>query len=1311
MSLVPLAQLLEPKARPVTTLDLWQAFREKPAATVASYVFTETIRGYMTQILESVSTGRPQGFWVQAEYGAGKTHFLATLAALLAQPNGQLWDLLQDDEVHLFVPRLREVCLFPVIVSLRGMGAASVMSDRSLLDVILEEGFLRALEKAGLAGQVRLTTADDYTAWFERQATPEMRQLIESFLRQRTGQSFAAYLDAEGSEATADFIADYCRKNAIRIEVASSVRDRLAHVYHQITTLPGNRYRGLLVILDEYEGWERTHPDASARAQDEDVLETLAYLLPRDLGYNIWTVVASQSAVPAKLHGGQAGDRFIPLPLLASRNERDYDVIVSRRVRGLRPERSPEISDYYLYYRQHFEYAARLTEEQFRDVFPFQPRCFEVIRHITARDLPTTRSGITIMHELVNDAELLDRSVLIRVADCLRSPHLEESCLNTDVYKKAHNAYKMAQEALPALELDDEDRPLAEAVLATLFLWYLAYMEAPQPLGLNDLTQATLTTADYLTADDRIAYVLGKLRSLPQIQYEGDKASFVPEGVVGDNPLVIFSEYRRRALEEKYQLSALWSESLFYTTQETRGPAGLFAGYGRDESKRQRFEQRRLEYDGEVIIASQWRLDHGLPLPKDRDCHFRLVILTGEPAQPPQPSDLQDARIAVVLPGALSEEVRRAAADYLAWQRMSEDYGESHRSGPEAEAVRTWLQGQQPTVLANLMQAHLRPYQNATIVTKNSIAINASEVFGLPSNDQRFGALVERLLAAAYPQLPLAWQELRSSLRANEITRLFDGFFAQSPTGAAKAAVRNFGPVLRLCDAASPEHFAPTNCPVFVLIREQFEENHKSLPIWKLYERLAGPPYGLPYTLIQLYLYAFVRAGNPRVEVELKQGHGLRRRTGQPFPHKRLTQANVLELEFKPDQENAFTTMIEGLGHNWNDILPYAREIGAELRATSDPTEVEAEAGKLGEALARLGQQLKALTPLETLTQALAAQLPAEESAARRNLFVIAATAGQPYEAFYDQAATVYTSPEALRSDLAAHERLRQLANSAADIIAAKHYLDGIKLRPSDRELNFELAALKERFSLASLVAQPSLWGPLQADYNNFRLRYRNQYRKHHRDTQDEIKRLAAALEKAPRHLDSLALLNGIKELGAPCGQGLAEQYRQLHQRLQLCPVPLEDLKLENVPTCSHCSLSLQEVAPTEEVQLFARSLENALEEQRRRLASQAIHRILMGSGEDAITKFVQVVQTANLTALVEALDDTIVEFIQVLLAEENVAAGESDALRRFAREYPTLDEADLPAALARFQQLLEEDFVRARQANPDKERARLTLR
>ncbi len=457
-----------------------------------------------------------------------------------------------------------------MIVSLRGMGEADAFAGRTLLDVILEEGFGQALSKAGLEGQIQVTAAEDYITWLERDTTPELRQAVEAYVRRddRAGAARVPRLRRCGGAGALDrrLLQPECHAAAHRRQRQGTAGPCLS----PIGRVEAGRYDGVLVVIDEYEGWEKSHASPAARANDEDVLETLAYLLPRDLGLRVYTVVASQSAVPAKLRGSQGGDRFIQIPLLASQNERDYDVIVSRRVRGLNDDRAPEISEHYQHYRQHFEFAKNLREAEFRDVFPFQPRCFEIARRITARDLPTARSGIAIFYEAVNDQALLARTSLIRVADLLCSPHLTQDCLSAPVYKAAHGIYKDTRAALQDLGLEPEDMRLAEDILDTLFLWHVAYQDTPRPMSLKDLAQATLTTSDVLRAEDNVAYVLDQMRPLPQVQFESQQASFVPVGG-GTPPTKIFEKYRRDALKNEYSVSAEWSKGLFLTTQETRG--------------------------------------------------------------------------------------------------------------------------------------------------------------------------------------------------------------------------------------------------------------------------------------------------------------------------------------------------------------------------------------------------------------------------------------------------------------------------------------------------------------------------------------------------------------------------------------------------------------------------------------------------------------------------------------------------------------------------------------------------------------------
>jgi len=254
------------------------------------------------------------------------------------------------------------------------------------------------------------------------------------------------------------------------------------------------------------------------------------------------------------------------------------------------------------------------------------------------------------------------------------------------------------------------------------------------------------------------------------------------------------------------------------------------------------------------------------------------------------------------------------------------------------------------------------------------------------------------------------------------------------------------------------------------------------------------------------------------------------------------------------------------------------------------------------------------------------------------------------------------------------------------------------------------MTAIRGQLDMANLAANPSLWPGIRMQFDHFCDRYRIEYQKHHRDTSAERQRLAEKLADIPRKLDALALLNDIRELGGAVGEDLPKRLRALQERVSACSVPFGDLKLEDKPVCK-CGLVLTDEAPKVEVEAFLRDLERALQTQQRRLASGAIHRVLTQSGEGRVTAFVKAVQTANMGALVDVMDEEVATFIRVLLAEQEVATGEGDALRRFAEAFPTLEEADLPKAVREFERLLKESFEAARRANPGKKTVRLTLR
>ncbi len=1310
MGRAPLRSLLRVQPEPETTLDLSSSVA-RPEATVGTYIFTDAIRHHVEGIFERVVQGKGQGFWIQAEYGAGKTHLLATLTCLLSGSD-TVWERVRDDVVRRYRSRLRSSRLFPVVISLRGEAATDALNTRPLFDVV-ERGLERSLDRLGLRDAVRLTRAEDLLRWLEQR--PEgTRQDIEAYVKQHTGLSLSALRETEGAQELARHVAEYCAEQSFLPQVASSVKDRLGHIYEQLTSpdLPGGAYDGLLFVIDEYEGWEKSRlHDQMQQSRDEDLLETMAFVLPRSEGLRIFTVVASQTAVPAKLRGEHGGDRFINMPLLAGA-EHDYDMIVSRRVRELEPEHEPEIAEYYHYYAQQFDFARGLDEGRFRDIFPFQPRCFEVARRITARDLPTARSGILIFWQVLNQSPLLDRDTLIRVADLLESDHLVQ-CLNTPVYRPAFDSYRVARDSLESLGLDTPDLKLAQDVLATLFLWHLTHLEHPQALSFQDLAQATLTVSDLLRADDAVAYVLSRVQELPQVRVEDQKAEFVVAGGDGPTPPEVFEHFRQEALRDTVGLAQAWTRGLFLSPSESGGQPGLFGDFKPDEMKPYRVESHNLEYGGQVVVATRWQLDWGLELPRE-DVHFSLVILARPPTAPLKAEHLQDSRTAVIVPPELDGDAQSAVADYLACEKMAEHYRD--RNGPEAEGMRAWLETKRTAVLRNLPLKQTNVYRSATVVTRDGLAMDLREALVRPNTEQRIAAIVDRLLTAAYHALPLQPARLRGVLRPNDVGKLYEGLFGRAATSASRAALRNYGVGLGLVDPDQPTGFRPTACRALDLIGQMLDEYQAQgheLPAWRVYERLSRPPYGLPYPLIQLYLLAFVRHGQPPVELTLKPNHALRLRDGQPLPRPSLNMSNVAHVEWRLGLDRGFDALMPASGPTWNEVVPFAQLIKADLHTTSEPVEIERQADGLCAALKSLQSETQTVRgSLETLARSLKASLPDEATEVLQRMHGLGQSGSAGFVAFHNQVQEWYGAPEALGESVRVYRRLRDLAGVAGQVQETCRYLEDVALRPSDSELAGERLLLLGQMALAELIREPNLWSGLAGQFRQFQGRYRAAYQKHHRDHYAALERLRARLEDASRSLHALTLLDAIPELGIPVGGDLAARYDTLRGRMRPCPVTkVAEVDVTARPTCAACGLRLTDPDPTGAVEMFLNDLERALQEQRRRLSAEAVRRVLERAGGDELSRLVEAAHAAEIARLVDVLDENVAGSIRRLLVEDGLVTAPTEVLARLAELHPTVGEEEVPTTVRDLEKLLREALQEAKKAHPGKRTVRLGLR
>jgi len=1309
-----LRQLIVPKPMPRdVTLSLTRSF-DDPRETVGTYWFTDTIRGYMERIMERGAQGRGQGYWIEAEYGAGKTHFLATLACLLAHTDDQaLWDCVRDDAIRNYRRRLAGQRFFPVVLALKGHSGVDSEAGRMLWSVLEREGFAPALQRVGLQGRVQITSAEELLAWFDARG-PDLRTAIERYVRQETGLTAEDYAADQGRRALADVIRRYCADNDFQPDTSASIKDRLVHIFRQLTA-PGlvdpgvAPYTGLLVVIDEWEFWQRLHSaGTSAAAHDEEVLETLSFVLAKDLGLPVLTLVGSQTVVPPKLRGGQEGDRFISMPLLKGVGEREYDVIVSHRVRELDPERAPELDQYYDYYVGQFQFARSLDRQRFADIFPFQPRCFDVVRRITARELPAARSGIYIMHQALYDGTALGRDTLLVASDVLESRHLQEA-LNTPVYKEAYEAYRAALEALPSLNLEAEDLPLAERLLKTLFLWHLAFLEVPQSqtLSLEELVEATLTSSDFLRSEDLVALVLDQMSALPQIEFKDRSARFVVAGV-GTEPFFVKFERYKRPITDPYQMQQAWQDSLFFSQAETGGAQSLWGQFECDKPRSSKVTHGRIEYPGEVLVATRWRAEYGQALGTE-DLHFRLVVLT-QYDQQVAAADLKDSRIAVLLPGALGQESYEAAREYMAAQAMAEDY--RTRVGQEADDVRQELQARKrPEVMRNLLETQVRVYRAGSVVTQQGLGINATEVFNQPNNDRRIEYVVDKLLASAYRSAPVDPERLRHDFTAADAGKVFEGLFNPQAGKAEESALDNFAVGLGLARPEHPRRFDPTDRSALPIIAQMLRDaGGGEIQTWRIYERLAGPPYGLPYALITLYLLCFVRhSQEPVVSLHLRPGHTLRLRSGDPPPRDTLSRGNVVQLAWKSGMHRAFD-LLAPTEDVWPQVVPFGRVLLNDLVIGDDTGEVERQQARLAEALAILRGQVQQTTrQLDLLRAAFGRPLAAEDQAALGKVAAVAQS--DTYLSFYERLGESYTQPEALQEDIAVLHRLAELALAAAEIQAVKSYLDQVETTALPGELAGDLTALRGQLGLETLAGQPGLWPALHEQFKRFRQRYRNEYRIHHRDFYKAIQEIRQRLDPVPRRLRALDLLNGISDLGHPLGSELPGRLIALQDRLKACGLAVGDVQVETRPVCETCGLRLAERPPREEADSLVQGLDTALGEQLRRLKTEAIRQVLAQGTGDRIAKLVQAVEVASLDKLVDVLDEDLVAFITETLEMQGVGTVAADVLRRLADRYPVLEERDVPAFLAELQALLTEAFEAARAECADKRTIRISLK
>lgn len=1343
MALRKLSKLLQLKPEPQTTPSLSiYTQRDKAVECVSEYYLTPALREHFMRVFECVVHRQGQGFWVQAEYGAGKTHFLCTLIDLLMWREEGVWPCLRDEDLKKdYAGPLSKLRMFPVAFSLRGMGESD---GKDSLMRVFEEQIRESLElhDPELAKQVRLTSAEIADEWYANDASEALKAAAVHFFEKEHHCTPEDYRSKNGVKK---FGQELVRSEIAEGRLKGKFKERFTYIYDQITKL--GKYDGLLFVVDEFRSWQDRHTEGTtAYAEDEEILETLAFVLPTH-HLNVLTIIASQGDMPQKLSGGGQGDRFVPLYLLADKSKGEFGEIVTFRCRELLKGASTDIKDYYDYCRKEYRFIKQgnISLEYFSNIFPFQPRTFDVMQRITQNadkhNLPTARSAIRMAWQTLSDAELFQGTRLMTLSDIIRSDELRKG-LNHEFYRDDFQGLQTAIEQLSEMDGSPEEHDQARRVLETLFLWAMSLpdnlrdglttQEVAEAAWLMDLDVGATAQAEHLLT--KLLQDGFPIRSTKKTRDGKEVVVYSYETAAAqDNPGKFFAPLKKKAKEDLKGQNLKWVESLFWQladiTPEAQQEHGVNGGILSDfQPQDQRTQQdkaagkpaqyvfpfksncstRRIhktQYSGEVIVCDLWRAEFGDAI-KNADQHFRLVYLTHLPeVDDVKITDaLQDVRIAVCRPDSLSEDSRESLAELIAAEQLKRN-----SSSPNQASLRDYAETKRREAVKAILKCQLDEYRRGQVLTQKGYGIPAKDIFMLSKD--READLAGRLIEKAYDMPLFSPKDLKKEFTDNDAKKLFGGLFHKDSVKAEKDAVLNFGVGLELTVKSHPDDFKPDSSQALLKIRAHIDQR-SDIPLTEIKTAFCAPPYGLTEAMVVLYLGALLKSGG--YELALNPASPITLIGDKALPGNRLTTHALALCDWNAKLDKALlgARLIVSVQKGWNEVLPYARVLDDTLKPAATPDDEPVRNEQLLAALGKLKTELPEVQKsLGTLASKLGGAVPKSLTEICQRLSGLAsATSFQDFDAAVRES---YPNKDDFATAFEQYGKGRKLRDKAFDLSSAKDYLNGAC---EIEKLEFDRKALVGYLNFDTLLKDPGIIAARMEEFENWKTKYTQAYRKAHRAYYEELKALETETEALRPQVRALDRMNAIVELGPPLHSSLnvTSDLSAIDKRLDVCPDAAEANVNGADPKCPKCEWTPNMLAPAAEATKLTNVVTAGLTDRLQRFKDATIGAILKQAAEKDgradLAKLMDIIQVATADSLAGVMTDDLVEFLRKLLFDENLIQ-EEVSLGPIVQQVGAIEEDHIDEAVERFAKLLSKAVKEAKSKHGKAKRVRVFLR
>jgi len=893
----------------------------------------DPVRNYLHRILEKVADGTGQGYWVQAEFGVGKSHLLAVASALVVGGPGA-WDRVkkrEDEEAKtgpgarldtLWRAKIEKKKVFPIVFSLEGFGGGQ---DLKLEDFVLEEAQRMFALREGKP--LAVYPEEHLAALFLKEHQKAFKDELRVFLAtKRLMRGLPAYDYDELMQALKRpeslkdagrvLMAFYRHKNLMpQVEV-----ERGARLSRMVEDILEAGYDGILVAIDEMSEYLRRA--IQCNAEDEDCLLYLSNTLAQVQGRPIWTIVAAQAehTNPKKII---APDR-LRQETLEHKAERFRDIVI-QRTRKIKDREAVKV--YFEGYRNLVPWVKDAPLAEFEDAFPFPPDALQVIRNIS-KELTGTRSTIGFLHGALQKAAAENAKDLVplwRVFDDLMSYTETASTAGTGTIS-IRNRFRDQVAALEAAQATlkritdgqlarPQNRTRAERILNTLFLHHIA--------GVAGLTKEQILDAvsDLKPGEDQLEAQLNhyetileemrrKLRN--QIRFNQGRYEFVPKETSHYDDLVNSAADKLKS--DPQLLVQMIDRLMAFSDKEAPSPFSGFVVEGEQRQVAFKVERWHGQERGGRVTSADLTVTRSAVFEVDTHGYEDdfLVIISRRPVSEraldkwltkDRPAD---PRIVVWAPAELKDDERATLASVLAHLKVAEDYketshGKEGRRGFKHEAHRAF------SVLQSIYGRGIAK------TTRTSVTISL------------VGGVAAALEAMATDALDTCYQSRELDFDPRKFdtpnaVRLINGLvklgLAVSEGDAAWSAVENFAGPLGLVRTEAPKRLDPSGSQFYQAIRGKIEGHGAGLEVKTVYNWFTGynpadgkESPGLTRRMVDIYLLCLAQQGVIRI----------RQRSGDW-----IDRSTIANIDFKPDVLRSMQRIeLPRAPDHWEIFAPY----------------------------------------------------------------------------------------------------------------------------------------------------------------------------------------------------------------------------------------------------------------------------------------------------------------------------------------------------------------------------------------------------